>query len=171
MTDQYTFFYSTNPKLYPLGCKHYVFSQWFKSDFQDENGVVYRNMEQYMMASKAMLFKDDVMLSMIMSTTNPSEIKRLGRQINGFDDDIWKIHRFNIVYEGNLMKFSQNEILKEILMSTGHTHIVEASDKDKIWGIGLLAEKAKLIPPEKWPGLNLLGKALTKVRDTLRTTP
>jgi len=164
---EYTFFYGTSPKLYPLGCKHYVFSQWYKMDFKDDNGVVYRNMEQYMMAHKAMLFGDDVMLSMIMASNNPFEIKRFGRQVKGFDETVWRENRSQIVYQGNLFKFTQNEMLKNILLDSGDTIIVEASPTDRIWGIGLSAEKAKIIPFDKWPGLNLLGKALIRVRDTI----
>ena len=36
-----------------------VFSQWYKSKFEDEQGVKYVNCEQYMMAQKAKLFEDE----------------------------------------------------------------------------------------------------------------
>lgn len=165
--EAYVFFYSTKPKLYPEGCKHYVFSQWYKSDFTTSDGTLYKNMEQYMMAQKALLFEDYDVLSMIMSTTNPYDIKRFGRQVKGFNDDVWKSHRTRIVYEGNLLKFSQNEQLKQILLETGTKTIVEASPSDRIWGIGLSVEKARVTPESKWKGLNLLGKALMEVRTTL----
>ena len=37
-----------------------------------------------------------------------------------------------------------------------------------IWGVGLSVEQARTIPQADWPGTNLLGKALTVVRDELR---
>jgi len=45
---------------------------------------------------------------------------------------------------------------------------VEASPKDKIWGIGLGAKSAVEKGEEAWKGLNLLGKALMEVREMLR---
>jgi ribA/ribD-fused uncharacterized protein len=167
-SSSYTFFYGSNAKLYPEGCKHYVFSQWYKSDFKDENGTIYKNMEQWMMSKKAQLFGDDVMLSLIMATSNPYEIKKYGRRVSSFDEDIWRANRFNIVCEGNLLKFSQNEELKQILLDTGDSTIVEASPTDRIWGIGLGVEKAKITPEKEWRGLNLLGKALMDVRNKLQ---
>jgi len=48
--------------------------------------------------------------------------------------------------------------------------MVEASPNDAIWGIGMAEDQARVTPPEKWKGLNLLGKALTRVRNELDGT-
>ena len=72
--------------------------------------------------------------------------------------------------EGNKAKFGQNPKLKEFLLSTGDSILVEASPYDKIWGIGLDRETALKGTVGQWKGENLLGCALMEVRDWLRST-
>jgi ribA/ribD-fused uncharacterized protein len=43
---------------------------------------------------------------------------------------------------------------------------VEASPVDRIWGIGLASDDAKARDPNTWHGLNRLGFALMKVRQS-----
>jgi len=142
-------------------------SNWFPSEFMDENGIIYYNMEQWMMKKKADLFGDDYYGNEIMKTNNPKTIKSLGRKIRNFNEQVWIQNREQVVYDGCLLKFSQNSELKIFLLSTANKVLVEASPYDKIWGIGLNESDAKLNNPNQWPGLNLLGKALMNVRDTL----
>jgi hypothetical protein len=47
------------------------------------------------------------------------------------------------------------------------TLLVEASPDDKVWGIGIAEDHPDAPHPERWPGTNLLGKALTRVREEL----
>ena len=44
---------------------------------------------------------------------------------------------------------------------------MEASPHDNIWGIGLADSDPRCLDPAKWQGLNLLGKALVRVRETI----
>lgn len=146
------------------------FSQWYRSDFTVNFGIVYFCAEQYMMASKARLFNDEVTLGKIMKSTEPSEIQKLGREIANYDQQMWEQYRFPIVYKGNLAKFSQNAMLKNKLLDTGSTILVEASPVDKIWGVGLAEDNPDILDMNKWQGLNLLWKVLTSVRDALLLT-
>jgi ribA/ribD-fused uncharacterized protein len=45
--------------------------------------------------------------------------------------------------------------------------LVEASPRDRIWGIGMSAGHRDASRPSRWRGLNLLGFALMNVRDQL----
>ncbi len=63
-------------------------------------------------------------------------IKSLGRKVKGFGDATWVANRERIVLEGNLLKFRQIEELKKKLLATGDKVIVEASPRDRIWGVG-----------------------------------
>lgn len=66
-----------------------------------------------------------------------------------------------------LLTISQNELAKALL-STGDSILAEASPYDDIFGIKRSSDDAATVAPEKWPGRNLLGKALMKVGDELR---
>ena len=65
-------------------------------------------------------------------------------------------------------KFSQNPKLLKLLLDTNDSILVEASPKDKIWGIGIGVDHVDFLNSDKWPGENLLGKALMEVRDKLK---
>ncbi|MPS63779.1 MAG: DUF1768 domain-containing protein [Chryseobacterium sp.] len=143
------------------------FSQWFPFKFE-ENGIVYITAEHYMMAGKAKLFNDEEILGKILEANSPNQAKSLGRKVKNFDPKIWDEHKYEIVKQGNLLKFSQNEKFKEFLLSTNDKILVEASPYDKIWGIGMLETDTRAENPLLWNGENLLGFALMEVRDELR---
>lgn len=157
-TQQYVSFWKED-KMYG------EFSQWYLSEFTDNEGITYKNTEQYMMYQKACLFGDAVTAKLILQANTPAEIKKLGRQVSGFDEEIWKMHREAIVYDGNYFKFSQNPRLKQLMLSKAGMKFVEASPYDRIWGIGYTTNEAPK-HYQTW-GLNLLGKALNKVQAKL----
>lgn len=149
------------------GTQH-PFSQWHPVGFVLDE-ITFNCAEQYMMYQKALLFKNQDIAEKILQTDVPGKQKALGRKVKGFDADIWEDHREQIVFDANLAKFSQHENLKKFLFGTTGKWIVEASPVDSIWGIGLSVNDPKAPFPEQWEGLNLLGEALMKVRETLST--
>ncbi len=100
--------------------------------------------------------------------TLQSSVKGLGRKVKPYDNEKWGQNRFRLVAEGVLAKFQQNEELGKYLLSTANDILVEASPTDEIWGIGLSESEAKVTPPEKWKGQNLLGKVLMDVRSQIK---
>ncbi|EDQ91664.1 uncharacterized protein MONBRDRAFT_14693 [Monosiga brevicollis MX1] len=138
--------------------------------FVDTNlGRTFSCVEQYMMYRKAILFGDAEYAEAIMEATTPREHKALGRHVRNFDEETWKAHRREIVRSGVLLKFAQNPELKaELLSHPAHTVFVEASPRDRIWGIGLDVKNPACHDPQKWRGLNLLGQALTEAAEQLR---
>jgi len=142
------------------------FSQWYPARFE-EDGIVYKTAEHYMMAGKARLFNDAEMMVEIIETKTPNQAKSLGRKVKNFNPQLWDEHKYGIVRKGNLLKFSQNENIKKFLLSTGKKILVEASPYDKIWGIGMLETDQRAENPLLWNGENLLGFALMEVRDEL----
>ena len=149
------------------------FSQWTPSIFV-VNGVEYNCAEQYMMAEKAVLFEDEDSLIAIMEAEDPKTQKALGREVGNFDKDIWEEDEdngrprcWNIVWRGNMAKFSQNPHLLADLLNTKGTTVVEASPFDRIWGIGLRSDDPGARNRESWKGRNWLGEVVTVVRSFL----
>lgn len=155
MTCGYFFFWSG-----PL-------SQWHTSRFFIEDQE-FCCAEQYMMYAKAKLFADCTAQEHILKASDPAKQKALGNTVKNFSEIIWRQHREEIVFTGNYNKFSQNKGLRRKLFQTGNAVLVEASPMDTIWGIGLSEQDAKKTNPSNWPGQNLLGRILTKVRERLR---
>lgn len=143
------------------------FSQWARSDFVIE-GVKYNTAEQYMMAEKARLFGDEDIAARIMNSIYPQKQKSLGRQVKGFNVEVWEQNAKLIVYRGSFAKFSQSVELLDVLFGTEDQILVEASPLDKVWGIGLDEADAAKTPVEQWQGRNWLGEVLTKVKADLR---
>jgi len=143
-------------------------SQWARSEFIVKD-IQFVNCEQFMMYCKAKLFEDEEIAKAIMVSTNPSDIKDLGRKVRGFNEKVWNEKCKGYVYQGNLAKFSQNPDLLQVLLMTGDDLLVESSPYDKIWGVGLKTEDPRMSDYKQWPGSNWLGLVLTKVRNVLRT--
>jgi len=156
ITDNYVFFWNG------------IYSQWHKANMTID-GREYNSCEQYMMHRKALLFGDTEIAEQIMNESNPREQKRFGRMIRNFEKTIWDRRCLAIVYEGNLAKFTQNPDLKEQMLATENRIFVEASPLYNIWGIGLAEDAEGIDNPSYWFGLNLLGQALTLVKQELKT--
>ena len=165
-TSDFVFFWGHTDR--ENGVTKACLSQWFPCSFVLD-GQYYNCAEKFMMAEKARIFGDEEVRQQILAEYNQMTIKKLGRKVRGYDDEVWKRERFVVVVKGNIAKFSQNEKLMEFLLSTGDRVIAEASPKDDVWGIGLEESSPNASNPRKWEGTNLLGFALMEVRDILRS--
>lgn len=144
-------------------------SQWWPCSFTVDE-VEYASSEHWMMAAKARLFGDREGLARILAAATPAEAKSLGRLVTGFDEAVWVAHRFELVVTGNVAKFGQDPALRDFLLGTANRVLVEASPRDRIWGIGLGAANERATDPQQWRGLNLLGFALMEARVQLTRT-
>ena len=155
MAETFTFFWKSR------------LSQWHSSPFV-VGGVTFTYAEQYMMYAKALLFCDRAAANRILTAKTPKEQQAIGRTVQGFDEATWALFREGIVFAGNYARFSQNPEQRELLFATCGTTLVEASPDDRVWGIGLAADDSRALDRSQWLGLNLLGEALTRVRECLR---
>lgn len=165
--DKFSYLHFWGHKPRPDGApSNSCFSQWYEAPFQLD-GTRYPTAEHYMMAEKARLFGDAVARDRILAATSPGAAKAFGREVKGFKEPVWNDHRFEIVVQGNLAKFSQDARLTEFLCRTGNKVLVEASPVDAIWGIGMASDDPGARDPNAWKGLNLLGFALMVVRERI----
>ncbi|MDF2191057.1 NADAR family protein [Paraflavitalea sp. CAU 1676] len=162
---EYFYFWGHTPKQAGTVDKSCL-SQWFPASFEVD-GVTYLTAEHWMMAHKALLFGDREAFEEVISCIKPAVAKEIGRKVRNFDDATWKEKRYAIVVEGSYHKFSQHEELRQFLLYTGQKIIVEASPRDRIWGIGMGQNNPDAMNPFKWRGGNLLGFALMEARDRL----
>lgn len=165
---EYLYFWGHTPRKGEL-VGNFIFSQWYERPFEVE-GVVYPSAEHWMMAHKAGLFENHDIFEQIIRAQKPAEVKELGRQVRGFDDAVWRAHRYNIVVQGNIHKFGQHRDLRDYLVQTGDKVLVEASPVDTVWGIGLAQDAPEAAHPLQWKGINLLGFALMEARDFLNAS-
>ncbi len=145
----------------------HVLSQWWPAAFEVD-GERYATAEHFMMAAKARLFDDAEARSRVFAAASPADAKAIGRSVRGFESARWAAHRFELVVTGNVAKFSADPALEQYLLQTGDAIFVEASPRDRIWGIGLGRNNPAATDPTRWRGQNLLGFALVEVRARLR---
>ena len=142
------------------------FSNWYPSEFTVE-GMTFNCGEQYMMYKKAMTFGDEESAQKVMNTSDPSTQKKIGRQVKGYDNDVWAEVRYETVKVGLVEKFKQNPKLKQYLLDNKDKVIVEASPYDIVWGIGYHENDENVFNEmENW-GENLLGKMIMEIAQEL----
>lgn len=128
-------------------------------------GTIFPTAEHRMMYGKAILFGDEDKANEILHAQTPNEVRKLGRQISGFDQTLWDTYSDKLVEASNYLKFTQCQELRDFLIDTGTDILVEAASYDRIWGVGYDASNAYQ-NRANW-GLNKLGNALMRVRDRL----
>ena len=116
------------------------------------NGESYSTVEHAFQAAK---FSDPAKRKAIAEAKSPADAKRLGKQ-SGMRPD-WNERRVKIMEDILRAKFDQNAELKQKLIDTGDTELIEGNTwGDKFWG------------QVDGVGENNLGKLLMKIRDKYR---
>jgi len=129
------------------------FSNFYKSEITID-GKKFKTTEHYFQAMK---YKNNKLhFDKICSTSSPSEAAALGRTRNVPIRKDWENVKDGIMLKALRAKFTQNEILKNLLLSTGDAILVEHTKNDSYWGDG-----------GDDTGLNMLGKLLMQVRSEL----
>ena len=129
-----------------------------------DNRVFATSEHAYQYAKAVKLDRLDI-ADQILKTKNPYEAKKLTKEINyeeiknKWDND--KIHYMTGIL---IEKYKQNETFRNAIHETEDKKLFEAT-KDREWGCGLPLSLAKNTKSSYFPGKNLLGEAMTIVRD------
>lgn len=158
-TERYIYFYE------PPG----AFCTWTVSPFT-MRGKRFNCAEQGLIWLKAMQFSDHDTASAVLKAHDPSRQQELEREVRNCDDRAWLAECEQAMLEVLRCKFRQNEDYKRALLATDSKILVHASPEDVIWGIGMAADECIACGEDemKWRGENLLGVALTHIRDEMR---
>ena len=137
-------------------------SNFFPCEFQVGNDK-FNCGEQYLTVAKAKLFHDSDTVSKLFQENNPVNQKRIGKEVKNYVHKEWLTSSEELVYKGILAKFNQSDYLKNFLLATKDSLIVEAS-RDTVWGVGLTMSDDNIWVMDKHRGENKLGKILMRVR-------
>lgn len=139
-------------RFYKVNDKYGCFSNFSKNPFI-LNGIVYQTAEHYFQSQK---FEGTELEKEIILAKTPMEAAILGRNKKNPLRNNWEEIKNNIMYDAVLGKFKQNEEIKNILLATGDSILIEATSNDYYWGEGNLKN-----------GKNMLGEILMKIRNEL----
>lgn len=140
------------------------YSNFYNNKVKFYNMLFYNN-ETLFMYLKAKFFKDYGAMDNLLHTFSPLEAKRIGRRIQGYNDNAWNKVRYDVMLIAVFYKLQSNPHIKEHydnLIKEGYS-FVEASSYDKIWGIGLTENNTNILDKSKWRGKNLLGEVYNNV--------
>ena len=186
----------SDPILFKCPTKKWgVFSNEFYANI-DYEGNVYPSAEHLF---QALHFDDEDYREEIRKCSTPTKAIILGKQQIGegwkwrtdlnpiiqksLDDGVEPIEDFDkdqVMLDILRLKFSQNSLCKETLLSTGFAHLVKHINNDSYWGDGggWVFGQNSIFSPQREDeefvymggGKNMLGKLLMKVRQELRNT-
>ena len=168
--DGYAYFYKDVP-----------LSNWWDSVPAIEfDGHTFNASESIFMYLKAKHFKDEETAAKIVKADNKTydqpkkrwaSVKSLGKKVKNFDDKKWAGPNRIAMATALKQKAIYDKEFKRVLLDPQYAGMtfVEASPKDRIWGIGISATTALKEGVSAWKGHNLLGRALTELRDELNS--
>jgi N-glycosidase YbiA len=140
------YFYSTNDK-------YGEFSN-FSAFGIDFDGLYYPTIEHYFQSQK---FIDSKYSEKIRTANTPKEASDLGKSRDYKIKDDWEIIKDDIMFSGLMKKFETHYHLKDLLLSTRDSLLIENSPFDNYWGIGKTGD-----------GFNKLGNILMRIREIIK---
>ena len=119
-----------------------------------KNGIYYKTVEHYYQSEK---FDNQEIKNKIINAETPKEASSIGRDRNNKRKDNFKKIKNQVMLEGLLEKFRQNEDIRNKLLETNDEEIVEKTIDEYYWGIG-----------KDGTGKNVIGHLLMKTRNIIR---
>ena len=117
-------------------------------------GKLWKTTEHYFQAQK---FAEKAHQEKIRKAASPMKAAQLGRSRKVRILKNWDNMRDNVMYDALKAKFTQHENLKNMLLETEDSILIEHTENDSYWGDG-----------GNGTGKNKLGKLLMRLRNELR---
>lgn len=136
------------------------------------NGTMYNSAYQALNAEIAKGFNDQDNLSKIMLAETPDEIEYTLDMVPGdseTNEPKWNDLTKKLLYDVNIAKFNQYPELTDKLLSTKNAVLGAYEPDDNLIGIGISLDNLQAKNPINWTGQNLLGKAITEIRNKIRS--
>lgn len=123
-----------------------IFSVYYISTFS-ENGEIFNCVKQYIVKRKQEMFDptNHRLAKKIMEGTHTSYLRHYEKMIRNYDEQIWNEQKYDIILDALYLKFTQNSIMRNLLLQTGNKMIADNYTLDE----------------------NLLGKALVQTRHNM----
>lgn len=146
-----------NPtKFYRTGDAYGAFSN-FSAHSIEVNGKTWRTTEHYFQGQK---FAGTPHEEEIRSVESPMVAARKGRERHRPLRPDWEAIKDDIMREALRAKFTQHRDLRDLLLSTGDSPLVEHTSNDRYWADG-----------GDGTGRNRLGELLVELREQLKGDP
>jgi ribA/ribD-fused uncharacterized protein len=121
------------------------------NEFMIEPGVFKDTQQKLCFQFASSFAKGELSKEQILSTSENKEIwntiqkkiKALGREVKNYDEKVWSERRASVVLFGVKLKFSQNEDIKQVLLNTDGTYLVEAAKFDSLSTMQHIIQKLK----------------------------
>ena len=132
-------------------------------------GGRYSSSEQAYQHTKALFHGAKQLAKDIMHEGNPVGIKDLGRNIH--ESKAWSERKVDIMYEILTAKAACSVEFRLALKDEDPQVTFVEAVYDSFWGSGLPYLETCSTNEGKWPGANMMGKLLSKIRGSLQSIP
>jgi ribA/ribD-fused uncharacterized protein len=135
------------------------------------NATMYNSAHQAICAEIAKAFNDQDNLQKIMTAESPAEVSYSLDDVPGdgeTNETKWNDLTKQLIYDTNIAKFNQYPELANRLLETKNAVLGAYIPDDNLIGIGISLDNIQSKNPINWTGQNILGKALTDIREKIR---
>lgn len=135
--------------------------------YKSKPDYVFPTGEHAFQACKAALFNDMHALRLLVQTPSPWLAKRIGRDVRGYDDELWSKRSFTAMCHVLKSRVNSSELIYRNALAVKDKVFIESSPTDFLWGNGICGGSMDTFNPAKWKGKNLHGRAWSAVLQSL----
>ncbi len=127
-----------------------------KHSLKHPDGTFYVSPEHGYSHRCSLYLQDDITAHKILTAITPNNAKTEAKNIKGLKDGNWHTYHPNLareqMYHICKLKMEQTPNLKNFLLATGNTTLVEASKYGTKWGAGIAINDPDVFKKHRWKG-------------------